>query len=172
MPNVPIVVSDPSINKCLSLSDTIDIMDAVGAPETIVALVFKAFGSAAIGFHEKVLPFFTVAIKVCPKLLRDQPAGSRVTFVVKDCCPHPIKYSTEAPLACADLVPATSLVIPVKSFEDIPVYEINSAPTFIVPVDGNPVVSVKVMLVPEPPVPAVSSCYKPLRVFVNPEAPP
>jgi len=50
-------------------------------------------------------------------------------------------------------VPATSLVIPVKSFVEMPVYEINSAPTFIVPVAGNPTTEDNVIEVPEPPVP-------------------
>ena len=39
----------------------------------------------------------------------------------------------------------------------MPVYEINSAPTFIVPVDGKFVVDARVIEVPDPPVPAVSS---------------
>ena len=62
--------------------------------------------------------------------------------------------------------------MPVKSFDEIPVYEINSAPTFITPEVGNPVVDVRVMLVPDPPVPAVSSFNDPFNVFVIPEAPP
>ena len=62
--------------------------------------------------------------------------------------------------------------MPVKSLDEIPVYEINSAPTLITPLVGNPVVDVKVMLVPDPPVPAVSSFKDPFNVFVIPEAPP
>ena len=69
-------------------------------------------------------------------------------------------------------MPATALVIPVKSFVEIPVYEINSAPTFIVPDVGKPTTEDKVIEVPEPPVPAVSSCSKPFSVEMTPEDPP
>ena len=69
-------------------------------------------------------------------------------------------------------MPATSLVIPVKSFDEIPVYEINSAPTLITPLVGKPVVDVRVMLVPDPPVQAVSSFSEPFKVLVTPDAPP
>ena len=44
-------------------------------------------------------------------------------------------------------------------------YEINSAPTFIVPVEGNPVVDTSVIEVPDPPVPAVSSNRAPFKVL-------
>ena len=47
------MVSVPNINKCLSLSETKDITDAVGAFEIIVALVVKALGFELIGFQEK-----------------------------------------------------------------------------------------------------------------------
>ena len=47
----------------------------------------------------------------------------------------------------------------------MPVYEINSAPTFIVPVAGNPVVDASVIEVPDPPVPAVSSSKAPFNVL-------
>src|SRR6056300_1190291 len=77
----PIVVSVPSTIKCLSLSDTIDITDLVGAPLTIVALVVKAFGSACIGFQEKVFPFLIVAIITSPKLSIDQEAGSMIKLL-------------------------------------------------------------------------------------------
>ena len=59
---IPIVVSVPNIIKCLSLSETNDITDLVGAFEITVALVFKAFGFELIGFHEKDFPFLIVAI--------------------------------------------------------------------------------------------------------------
>ena len=69
-------------------------------------------------------------------------------------------------------MPATSLVIPVRSFANTPVYEINSVPTFIVPVVGNPVVDERVIEVPDPPVPAVSSSNSPFKVEITPEDPP
>ena len=68
----------PSIIKCLSLSDTNDITEAVGALLIICALVFKALELELIGFHEKDLPFFMVAISCSPKLSNDQDAGSTV----------------------------------------------------------------------------------------------
>src|SRR6056300_811272 len=72
----PTVVSVPSTIKCLSLSDTIDMTDLVGAPLTTTALVIKAFASACIGFQEKVFPFLIVAIITSPKLSIDHEAGS------------------------------------------------------------------------------------------------
>lgn len=54
---MPIVVSVPNIIKCLSLSETIDATDAVGAPDSAAALVVKAALLALIGFQENVLPF-------------------------------------------------------------------------------------------------------------------
>ena len=59
-----------------------------------------------------------------------------------------------------------------KLFPVTPEYEINSAPTFIVPDAGNPTVEVSVISVPEPPVPAVLSDKVPFKVFTTPEAPP
>ena len=47
------VVSVPIIIKCLSLSDTKDITEAVGAFEIATALVVKALGFELIGFHSK-----------------------------------------------------------------------------------------------------------------------
>ena len=61
------VVSVPRIIKCLSLSDTIDIVDFVGALDISVALVVNALILKLIGLHEKVFPFFAVAINTCPK---------------------------------------------------------------------------------------------------------
>ena len=55
------MVSVPKIIKCLSLSETTDPTDAVGAFVTTTALVVKALVFAFIGFHENVFPFFTVA---------------------------------------------------------------------------------------------------------------
>ena len=69
-------------------------------------------------------------------------------------------------------MPATFLVMPVKSFPEIPVYEINSASTLIVPDVGNPVTPDSVMEVPDPPVPLLSSSNAPLRVLTTPLAPP
>ena len=68
---VPMVVSVPNTIKCLSLSDVMVATDAVGAPDNIVDLVDRAAGTACIGLHVKVLPFFTVATNVSPKLSND-----------------------------------------------------------------------------------------------------
>ena len=54
MLGVPIVVSVPKNTKCLSGVDTIISLDAVGAPEIIVALVAVAFD--AFEFHSKTGP--------------------------------------------------------------------------------------------------------------------
>ena len=51
-----------------------------------------------------------------------------------------------------------------KSFEDLAVYVINSLPTNIVPAVGKEEASVKVILVPDPPVPLLSSKRAPLSV--------
>jgi len=56
------VVSVPRCMRCLSLSETIVITDAVGFPVETVALVVKP----SLGFHSNVLPFFTVPIKTAP----------------------------------------------------------------------------------------------------------
>ena len=84
------MVSVPSIIKCLSLSDTNDITDAVGAFEIIAALVVKALGLEFIGFQEKDLPFLTVAINCSPKLSKDQDAGSIVRVCDKDASPQAV----------------------------------------------------------------------------------
>ena len=61
-------------------------------------------------------------------------------------------------------VPNAPLVIPVKSFELIPVYVINSFATATVPPPaGKPVVDVNVTVDP-PPVPAVSAPNDPFKV--------
>ena len=86
----PIVVSVPSIIRCLSLSEVIVATDFVGAPDKTVDLVDKAAGTACIGLHVKVLPFFTVAINVSPKLSNDHEAGSIITLDVKDVCPQAV----------------------------------------------------------------------------------
>ena len=49
-PALPIFVSVPRIIKCLSLSETIDITDFVGAPVKVAALVTKAEELDAIGY--------------------------------------------------------------------------------------------------------------------------
>ena len=123
--------------------------DAVGAPLTTVALVVNALGLELIGFHSKVLPFLIVAISFSPKLSKDHEAGSIVSVWEREASPQPVNTSTPDPLKWADLVPAVALVIPVKSFVEIPVYEINSVPTFIVPDVGNPVVDARVIEVPD-----------------------
>ena len=95
--------------------------DAVGAFVIATALVVKALGLELIGFQEKDLPFFTVAINCSPKLSKDHDAGSIVSVCDKEASPQAVKNSTPAPLEWADLVPAVALVIPVKSLVDIPV---------------------------------------------------
>ena len=58
------VVSVPIKNKCLSLSDTKLINEAVGAFATTVALISKA--PAVDGFQVYVAPFLTVATSNWP----------------------------------------------------------------------------------------------------------
>ena len=65
--------------------------ELVGALEITTALVVKALGSALIGFHEKDLPFFTVAINCSPKLSKDQDAGSIAKVEDNEACPQAVK---------------------------------------------------------------------------------
>ena len=58
------VVSVHNTKRCLSLSDTIVCTEAVGTPDINVALGVNAAGVDDIGFHSKVFPFLTVAIKI------------------------------------------------------------------------------------------------------------
>ena len=99
MPADPTVVSVPNINKCLSLSETSDITEAVGAFDINDALVSKALESAFIGFQENDFPFLIVAISCCPKLSNDHEAGSIVSVCSRDASPHAVKYSTPEPSA-------------------------------------------------------------------------
>ena len=126
-------------------------------PVATVALVCGAFEFTFIGSQVKVLPSNIVATKVCPKLSNDQSADGNTTVLAEEACPHPtnpVVSSTIAPLECADLVdPLAPLVIPVRSFDDLPVYVINSPPTKISPVVGNKDASAKVMFVAEPLLP-------------------
>ena len=92
------VVSVPRCIKCLSWSETIVIVDLVGAPVISVALTSKAFELLLIGCQVKVLPFATVATKTCPKLSNDQLAGSSAKAVDREASPQPVNTSTNAPL--------------------------------------------------------------------------
>ena len=74
-----------------------------------------------IGCHVKVLPFNIVAVNICPKLSKAQSAGCNLIVEDNEAEPHPVKYSTPAKVAWADRVPATALVIPVRSLVEIPV---------------------------------------------------
>ena len=60
--------------------------------------------------------------------------------------------------------PFAPLVIPVRSFDDLPVYVINSPPTKISPVVGNNEASTKVIFVAEPLLPCASSAKDPFKV--------
>ena len=110
------VVSVPIKNKCLSLSDTILITDAVGALDTTVALTVR--GAATDGFQVNVLPFLIVATRICPKLSSDQDPGASTVFVVFDCTPQPVHkvaFVTIALSKCdAAVVPLVPLTQPVK----------------------------------------------------------
>jgi len=82
---VPIVVSVPKQTKCLSGVETKVNCVAVGAPETIVALVEDA--AVAFEFHSKVAPSEIVAISLLPKLSSDQIPGAVTISPVCD-APH------------------------------------------------------------------------------------
>ena len=85
---VPIVVSVPKNTKCLSGVDTIISLDAVGAPDIIVALVVVAF--AAFESHSKTCPLCINAIILPPKLSIDQRPGS-ITKSPDAASPHATK---------------------------------------------------------------------------------
>ena len=102
------VVSVPSIIRCLSLSETTEATVLVGAPDTTAALVIKAFGLAWIGFQENVFLFLFVAINCSPKLSRDQDAGSSTTVEVLVAEPHPEKL--EASVTVTELLCAVAVV--------------------------------------------------------------
>ena len=77
-----------------------------------------------------------------PKLSNDHIPGSR-TKSPDAASPHATKFvvlvTVAPPLCAAFVVPLTSLVTPVSSLPDIPVYEISSLSIFIkfVPASGN-----------------------------------
>jgi hypothetical protein len=71
---VPIVVSVPKNTKCLSGVDTSICLDAVGAPDIIVALVDVAFVAAES--HSNTSPSQIKQIALSPKLSKDQNPGS------------------------------------------------------------------------------------------------
>jgi hypothetical protein len=81
--------------------------------------------AALPAFQVNVLPFAIVATRTCPKLLNDHRPGSSDTSDAEVASPQSTKSAalvTVAPLECAALVePFAALVIPVKSFEEIPV---------------------------------------------------
>ena len=134
-----------------------------------VALVDRA--EALLGFHWKVLLFFTVATNIWPKLSSDQLPGSNVTSPVGEASPQPVKFDascTTAPSLWADLVdPDAPRDIPVTVLPATPVYVINSSPTFNVPpLLLKPDTEVKVIVVPEPPVPFASSNNAPFNVVL------
>ena len=82
---MPIVVSVPKETKCLSGVETNVNCVAVGAPDTIVALVPVA--PVAFEFHSKVAPSAIVAISLLPKLSSDQIPGAVTMSPVCD-APH------------------------------------------------------------------------------------
>ena len=88
MLGVPIVVSVPKNTKCLSGVDTIISLDAVGAPDIIVALVVVAF--AAFESHSKTCALCIKAIILSPKLSIDQRPGS-ITKSPDAASPHATK---------------------------------------------------------------------------------
>ena len=118
---LPTVVSVPKCMRCLSRPETNDITLFVGLLLLAVARVVKPL----LGFHSKVLPSWTVAISIVPKLSNAKLAGSKVTSVVADALPHATKLVasvTTASSSCAARVePKAALVIPVKSLLEMPV---------------------------------------------------
>ena len=112
---VPIVVSVPKNTKCLSGVDTSMCLDAVGAPEIIVALELVA--SVAAESHSNTSPSTIKQIALSPKLSIDHIPGS----IIKSpdaASPHATKsdvFVTVAPAVCdAAVVFLTPLVTPVK----------------------------------------------------------
>ena len=97
-------------------------LDAVGAPEIIVALV--AFALAAFEFHSKTAPSCINAIILSPKLSIDHIPGS-ITKSPDAASPHATKSETfviVAPSECdAAVVPLVPRVTPVNVLPEIPV---------------------------------------------------
>ena len=89
---VPIVVSVPKWNKCLSLSETNVNLLAVGLAEVEKPAVDKealtVLGLDAPAFHVNVLPLKIVATNTSPKLSKDQLPGSNITLLVPRSVPH------------------------------------------------------------------------------------
>ena len=63
-------------------------LDAVGAPEIIVALVAVALLKSES--HSNTGPLKIKASKVEPKLSKDHRPGSATLSVVEEACPHPL----------------------------------------------------------------------------------
>ena len=57
----------------------------------------KALLLLCMGCQVKVLPLCMVAVSICPKLSKDQLAGSNVTDDDQDASPHPVKTSIDDP---------------------------------------------------------------------------
>ena len=111
----PIVVSVPNKTKWRSGVETNMSLDAVGAPEIIVALVAVAFD--AFEFHSKTGPLCINEIILSPKLSIDQRPGS-ITKSPDAASPHATKsdvFVIVAPLECdAAVVPLAARVTPVN----------------------------------------------------------
>ena len=85
------VVSVPNINKCLSLSETKDITDFVGAPLTTVALVVNALGFELIGFHSNVfLPFLMLQLIFLQNYLKTKMQDRLSKVEAKEAAPQPV----------------------------------------------------------------------------------
>jgi len=116
------VVSVPKNTKCLSGVDTNMCLDAVGAPDIIVALESVAFVAAE--FHSKHSLSAIKQIALSPKLSIDHAPGS-ITKSQEAASPQATKLDvsvTVAPEECdAAVVFLTPLVTPVKVFVAIPV---------------------------------------------------
>ena len=119
---VPIVVSVPKNTKCRSGVDTSMCLDAVGAPDIIVALLDVAFVAAE--FHSNTSPSAIKQIALSPKLSKDHDPGSK-TRSPDAASPQATKsdvFVTVSPAVCdAAVVFRTPLVTPVSVFVDIPV---------------------------------------------------
>jgi len=85
----PIVVSVPKNTKCLSGVETNMCLDAVGAPDIIVALVFSA--PAAAEFHSNTALSCIRHMALSPKLSSDHIPGSN-TKSPDAASPHATKF--------------------------------------------------------------------------------
>ena len=106
----------------------------------IVHLVSVAFDK--LESHSNTSPSCIKQIALSPKLSSDHIPGSN-TKSPDAASPHATKLvvlvTVAPPLCAAFVVPLTSLVTPVSSLPDIPVYDISSLSIFMkfVPVLGN-----------------------------------